>query len=79
VTIAESIESREVPTRAAERARRARDRRKRGCFVFQIEISPASVDKLIEVGRLEPAKRHDKAAVGQALQKAVPELDWRVW
>lgn len=58
------------PTRAntgADRARRARQRRKQGTVFVQLEINGTGLDHLCRLGWLPPEKRLDKQAVAAAV------------
>lgn len=61
------------PTRAqtgADRARRARQRRKLGTVFVQLEINGTGLDHLCRLGWLSPEKRLDKQAVAAAVLRA---------
>src|SRR5450756_55250 len=59
---------RTVPVKSsATRMRRRRERAKQGGIFVRFEMTPAAVDRLIELRWLAPESRHDTAAVTKAL------------
>lgn len=52
---------------AAERMRRARERRRSGLLVAQVEVTFDMVDELIERGKLSAWDAQDPQAIGAAI------------
>ncbi len=55
---------------AAERQRRHRARRKRGCFMVLIEVTCEMVQALVDQGDLDEANSSDLDCVGKAIAAA---------
>ncbi len=58
------------PLPAAERQRRHRARRKRGCFVVLVEVTGELVEALCRRGDLDEANSSDLDCVGKAIAAA---------
>jgi hypothetical protein len=56
-------------SRAAERMRRHRARRKLGCRVVQVEVADFDITGLVRLGHLDPRDRDDPIAIGDALYR----------
>ncbi len=59
-----------APTPAAERQRRHRARRKRGCFVVPVEVTCEMVEALVDRGDVDEANSSDLDYVGEAIAAA---------
>ncbi len=59
-----------APTPAAERQRRFRERRRRGVFVVQVEVTCEMVEALIKRGHLDEADARHLDCVGEAIAAA---------
>ena len=59
-----------APTPAAERQRRHRARRQRGCFVVPVEVTCKMVQALVEQGDVDEANSSDLDCVGKAITVA---------
>jgi hypothetical protein len=57
----------ESPTRAAERMRRYRQRRRRGVSCVTIQLFESEISVLVQWGLLDPTQRHDRAAIARAM------------
>jgi hypothetical protein len=58
-----------VPSSAAERMRRYRERRRRGLSCIKVQLRQSEVDALIACRLLEPAEREDRRALTAALHR----------
>ena len=56
-------------SRAAERMRRHRARRRLGCRCVQVEVAEFDVAGLVRLGHLDPRERDDPIAIGDALYR----------
>jgi hypothetical protein len=54
------------PTPAAERMRRARERRRDGKVIARIELTPHFIDHLVDLGWLTPERKSSAVAVTRA-------------
>ena len=59
-----------VPTPAAERQRRHRERRRHGVFVARVLVTCEMVQALVEQGDVDEAKSSDLDCVGKAITAA---------
>ncbi len=59
-----------VPTPAAERQRRHRERRRAGIFVVPVQITCEMVEALFKRGDLDEAGARDLDSVGEAIAAA---------
>ena len=59
-----------VPTPAAERQRRHRERRRRGVFVARVLVSFEMLEELVDRGDVDEAKSSDPNFVGEAIAAA---------
>ncbi len=59
-----------VPTPAAERQRRHRERRRHGVFVVPVEVTGEIVEALIDQGDIDEANSSDLECVGKAITAA---------
>ena len=59
-----------APMPSAERQRRHRARRKRGCFVVPLEVNCDLIEALIKRGDLDEADAHDLERLGEAVAMA---------
>ncbi len=59
-----------VPTPAAERQRRHRERRRAGIFVVPVQVTCEMVEALIKRGDLDEVDAHDLDCVGEAIAAA---------
>jgi hypothetical protein len=57
--------------------RRRRERLKRGSIFVRFEMTPAAVDRLVELGWLEIEARADSHAVTEALIRFGTDALWR--
>ncbi len=57
-------------TAAAHRQRRHRARRKRGCFVVQVEVTCEMITALVDQDDVDEAKSSDLDFVGEAIAAA---------
>ncbi len=58
------------PLPAAERQRRHRARRKRGCFVVRVEVTGEMVEALVEQGDVDEPNSSNLDYVGKAIAAA---------
>ncbi len=58
------------PLPAAERQRRHRARRKRGCFVVRVEVTGEMVEALVDQGDVDEVNSNDLDCVGKAIAAA---------
>ena len=56
-------------SRAAERMRRHRARRRLGCRCVQVEVAEFDITGLVRLGHLDPRERDDPIAIGDALYR----------
>ncbi len=59
-----------APTFAARRQRRHRERRRRGAFMAQVEVTGEMVQALVDQGDVDEAKSSDLDYVGKAITAA---------
>ena len=64
------------PSPSAARMRRHRERMNRGAIFVRFEMTPAAVDRLIELRWLEPESRHDATAVTNAFLQFGAKALW---
>jgi hypothetical protein len=67
------------PSRAAERMRLHRERRRRGLRCVTIEVRRSEVDRLIERRLLAPEEQGDGRALRRAIHKLLDVTLGRVW
>ncbi|MCX7364233.1 MAG: hypothetical protein NTV97_20665 [Alphaproteobacteria bacterium] len=56
-----------TPSRAAERMRRHRERRREGLCCLFVELRDTEIDALVRHGMLKQETRHDQNAIADAL------------
>ncbi len=59
-----------APTPAARRQRRFRERRRRGAFMAQVEVTGEMVQALVDQGDVDEANSSDLDYVGKAITAA---------
>ncbi len=59
-----------APTFAARRQRRHRERRRRGAFMAQVEVTGEMIQALVDQGDVDEAKSCDLDCVGKAITAA---------
>ncbi len=59
-----------APSPAARRQRRFRERRRRGAFMAQVEVTGEMVEALVKRGDLDEADARDLDCVGEAITAA---------
>ncbi len=59
-----------APTFAARRQRRHRERRRRGAFMAQVEVTGEMVEALVDQGDVDEANSSDLDCVGKAITAA---------
>ncbi len=59
-----------VPTPAARRQRRFRERRRRGVFVVPVEVTGEMITALVDQGDVDEANSSDLDCVGEAIAAA---------
>ena len=62
-----------APSPAARRQRRFRERRRRGAFMAQVEVTGEMVEALVKRGDLDEADAHDLDGIGEAIASAARE------
>ncbi len=66
----EDGEANVAPTPAAERQRRHRERRRRGTFMAQVEVTGEMIEALVDQGDVDEANSSDLERVGKAIAAA---------
>ncbi len=59
-----------APTPSAQRQRRHRARRKRGCFVVPVEVTCEMIPALVDQGDVDEANSSNLGCVGEAIAAA---------
>ncbi len=59
-----------APTPAAERQRRFRERRRRGAFMAQVEVTGEMLEAIVDQGDIDEADSSDLDRVGKAIAAA---------